>query len=636
VILCILFSLLVVAYSTPAPSYSVVIRVREYNQPEISTAPYVFPGSTWNVSVTSSRTVHISEFLIGNLQETVTVKNEGNRPFNAILFFLPINAWKNLTWFEIKAKWQDKIINLPWSVYYRRGDYLAIAVKFPDFLESNETFTFNISAWLNPKIFRMFYVKNDTYYEFCFAKQPLFPYPQKRKSHFIAPPTSLFVEDILPTPFSSEGNNLGFDDDRQVEPFNDSTPINETCVLIRWYMKIIPLRMLTINREIVFGLSDEITVHEDYSLAAYFPPVSPTLLESAKWKTEAVRIGEIKGARNITARDSLGNIETSIVKTTGNVTVVQVRFRSPITAGTTYAFSLSYKLDCEDYRTKQDDSYILGSYILRIPIAPYVNATVGKYSLRLLIPSYMDANLELNISAPIMITYKSEAFGWKNYKVICISFDNFYPAQNAELEIVFKLNWAVTLLLFGKILAIIMFAFVIVLIIVRYVSLSMKKKITPPEILRIKEHKELLERYITRLEEYIALDTLIEDTIRKQIPSRSISAAFFDKMNRYLETLRKRREELYRLGDRVKRIDPDIATAITKIEECDAEIEIARELLFKDWRRFASGGIPYDVWINRASVLVSEIEKIRYKRDKFLNFLRDILDIRYKVPEISE
>lgn len=579
--------------------------------------PTIYPLPQQNLTIQVDREVHSNNFLYSILTDKIYLKNKEIHPFNGFRLFFTTQNWKKLEGVTVKAQKNGDNQSLQWTYFFRKAGYLGLKIHFPWYIEKEESINITFQAHI-PKIGE-FEAKDGkkANFHYTFSTAPrLLHNVKKASSHFIAP----WENNKTKTNYSAGTYKFPL-------LFNSSVPAAKIAneFKLSWEVGTLPIRISYFERDVSYKLSHSLFIKERYVLSS----ISPTGTLTTGLKVENLKIGVLKGARNITIRDPLGKRKINMVGESKESTLLKVNFRVPLRQANRYEFTVSYSHNGSvgQYisETHPDDPLNFGRK-LNFPFGPLVNASAETSLLRFSIPSALSLRLK---------TPKDSLEGIKKVEKRSNSFlaittleettwiaDDLLPYQKSSMEWTVRGYPLAYLRIFGRLSIFVLFVFILILGTVTLFSLREKEiRITPDQFKR-KRKESLLRGYIKRWERFVALEDRVDEELADAVLGEGKRG--FKELSNATDKLEDRREDLYGGVGELKQ-DPTLKQIIRKLERAGSELATIRTMVLQRWRQYIQKGKVKKDFRPYVRDLLSSMNNFRLKRDRHLNALKDYL-----------
>lgn len=577
------------------------------------------PVPQQNLTIRVDRELHTNNFLYSILTDKIYLHNKEQRPFNGLRLFFTIQNWKKFEGVRIKGQKNGENRPLEWTLFLQKASYLGLKIHFPWVIERGESVNLTFQAHI-PHMGE-FKAKDSkkANFHYTFSTAPHFLHKVKNAtSRFIAPwgenKTKKFSKEAYKYPLR----------------FNSSVPVTKIAneLTLSWKVTKLPLRLSYFKREISYKLSHNLHIKEEY----VFSPVSPTGTLSTSLKVKNVEIGVLKGARNITIRDPLGERNVNTVGESNESTLLKVDFRVPLKQGSRYKFTVSYSHNGSVggyIRETHPDAPLNFQRKLNLPFGPLVNASADTSLFRLSVPSALSLSLKTPEHSLKEIKtvekHSSSVLAITTLKETTWATDDLPPYQN------FSMQWLVEgyplayLRIFGRVSFFVLFIFILILGTVKLFSLQRKEiKITPDRFKRKKKEK-LLREYIKRWERFVALEDRVDEELADAVLGEGKRT--LKEISNAAGKIEDRRENLYEEVGELKQ-DPTLKQIIRKLERAGSELATIRTMILQRWRKYTQRRVVKESFRSYIRDLLSSMNNLRLKRDRHLNALKDHLLIR--------
>jgi|GEM_PF-4206920 len=595
-----------------------------------STVEPNFPSQRQNISIEVYRTFNINDYLYVILNETIKIKNEDERSFNAILIYYPKDFWRKIVYFRVLGAFKEEDLRkIEWRIHTFSKDYIGIAVIFERPIYKGEEYTIILLSDL-PNFAWLESPNNDDIYCYLVVyKMPLLPYKlDKARVSIIAPPTGdvqVTFEDIEPKEGKSISGSEVYWVESNVEPFNFSTPY-EKLVKIKYFYKLktiapegytyLPLRFPNAIREIEITTSGKIRVRDEFYIEA-ITPASNAHNVARDWGTLKLRIGLAENVENIRAYDDFGKLDVTEDKGEGifeNYTFVEVKLRTPVTGNELVKFYVEYTIQPV---VKND------TISLSIPLSPIINATMSSYTLRILTPHILSMNLS---SCNPELMYNESRWTIERllipYMERRLHFSMLIPPMNTLIHLRIDMNKLVLLRA-----VVIMTPLAIVLVTLTLMiteAVTVKRRRALPEIPRRKRIIATVSQLIKAYEEYIAIENETDQKLIREILGRRPSASTLMDLRNKMEETYKKRETIFMLISKIISQYPEVREYASELRRIEGRLTIIRRMIFEEAEKFLKGEVSkveYDALIYE---YIDAIIHEKTKRVRIVNKLKSI------------
>lgn len=582
----------------------------------------VFPPPSQNVSISLKQTLKTNNFLYTQGKEELAITNGGDLPFNGLRMFFPSQLWEKMEGISATGALRDKSKAVSWEVYIQKASYIGIRCHFPWFIEEGESFNMTLSFHL-PRFGELYSNSaGEPIFNYQFTGAPRFLHQvEDVKSRFL-PPKEGSMTGIRGEEKESFGDEISYEKpfpypiqfNSSIKAKNIATEIEVICEL-----GALPLQLSYFSREITYKLSNQLRIYEEYTFSS--KPTSITY--PSDLKTENIEIGVLKNAKNITARDSLGEISYKEQQEVSESKNIQVNCRVPVKPGSRYHFTLSYKLNESGkyLERKNPDKPFDFQANLTLPTAPLINSSVITSIFRLSIPSALSIRYEKGpdnvasietTSTSVLAVAEIERKTWVR--------KNVFPFQRNNLQLIFHNRILAYFQIFARLMLIIFCVFVLVLLSLKY--FPKKTEHISPEKVKKQKEKEKLRSYITRLERFTALEDRVDEEIAESLVGSG--GRTYEEIATATEKIEDRREQLYERGKELKE-NPSFREPIRKLERITSDLAMERSLILQRWQKQSEKKVMKSAFEDYVKDLLNSLNKLRIKRESAFNALKERL-----------
>jgi len=594
----------------------------------------IFPSRNQSMVINVTRTYRISEFLVTRFNDTIMILNNDSKPFNGILIYYEKKFFEKMNLIHVigKPANEEEKITLNWYIFSVSENYVGIAIKFDRFLfEKDRYAVILLCDMLNMIFFKA--VGSEIIFQLNVTQRPLLPYAINFAKIRCIPPTQVNVlfDEITPTKNKGRKGNEVFWKLKEIEPFDEAINPNDLTKIYFVYKHTkLPLRILYVIRNVRVSLSGRIHVSDKLGISV-ISPIEQEALSGRRLDADKITIGLVPNvkSKNVVVKDYFGKLSIDEKAGSGifeNYTFIEITFRNPLIGDEVYEISIDY-----DIPMKDNVIYKNGTFHLKIPLTPIINATISLVIFKITSPYYITiANNKLReVAVFTKSVWKREVFLIINHHVVTWEFAKLLPSLNRILHI----RYTVSIYPFLDALTIIFQFILIGLIVGILISKEIGKKkiaLKIEEMPELRKRREELIRFIALYEEYLS----IEEELQKELTTKAVvkrpSAHILSGITARQEELRKKRSALYHLGDELKK-DIDIEPIIDELRKIETRIDLARRKIIEDLRRYLRGAIKRSEFLSEAEMTLKEINSNISRKRRFLNNLKEILLVKYSL-----
>ncbi|MGQ4891979.1 MAG: hypothetical protein ACP6IP_05770 [Candidatus Njordarchaeia archaeon] len=591
----------------------------------------VFPGSDYNVTFKAVRTVSISPYGVVELNDSVAVTNNDFREFNSILIFYGKDELSILDNIRIvgKSSEGEKIV-ITWLPYVEYENYIGFAIVFDRFVKRDSSYSVIIRADI--KVVPDFdVVDNELYLSISFSQKMLLPYNiSKMDVFFVTTDSNAHIDEDRITP--KNGTKVAetkykyeFD---HIIPFNMTGEVSPNIVNFVWKTTTPLMYVSQLTREFTFGISDIVHVRDVFDIRVIAPPSSAPASQS-NWKINSLTIGIPADVEDLTVRDAMGRItarKTSSFLVPSNLDAYSINLRVPLTFGDSYRISLSYSIKSDSDFFKVDKDKVN----LTVPLLPVINTTVMNFRLVLNVPNgyllehlnYMNRSLELYKGVNVDLA------GLFVYDKFSASMDNIVPSMNHNMEIIIDKTPVPLFSLFIKLFIIILTIITLIDLIYARYQVYEREEVSPLLIEERKKLKKSLSTFLKYYEEFITLETNLDEFIRKRITVRKSPRVIKEELNRLMGEVKKQRDKIIMTSEKLTD-DREVYKIVKELLKIEDRVNFTRRELISDWSQFLGGKLGKKELTIRARNVFNDLKVYKINRTRLVNRLKNIYASKY-------
>ena len=600
----------------------------------------VFPSRNQSLTVNTTRTLILSEFFMVSLNDTIVITNNDSLPFNSILIYYEKDLFSRLENIRVMGRYVDEKekVKAIWRIFSVSKYYVGIVITLDRYVFKGNTYAFSLFADLRGMIsFKQ--VEDELRFYLNITQKILIPLPVKESKTICIPPqnSEVLEEFIEPQDKMGRKGDEIYWRIEDIAPFNESTePLSLTKISFVYKLNEpdkqpkLPLEILYVVREVTITLAGKVKIVDKIGVLA-ISPISQQSQADKKWSANSIALGLMPGvdADNIKAYDKFGRLTLKEEQTLEegifeNFTFIRVTFRNPLLGGEVYEFSLSYTLSGGD-----SVAYDNGKYVVRMPLVPIINATIGFVLLKVVSP--YDVEIIDNGLRELALYTKYEsvkgALFLVDYKCIKWAFSDMLPSFNKVIELRFSVN---TMVFVDALIIVFQFVFALtVACIIGARKLGEKRlRVKIEETPELRRRRENLIRFIANYEEYLSIEEEIINELRVRTVLKRPSSKALQSITAKIGELRKKRSVIHELSERI-RVDPDIEPLVDKLINVDAKMDLVRRKFLDDLDRHLRGVIKRSEFVSEAEISLNELNSYMQQKRRILNSLRELLIVKY-------
>lgn len=539
------------------------------------------------VVLEASRTINIENFGLLNVNDEITIKNNGTIPVSSFKIAIKEDFTKNLCYLEVRDQ-DNRKLELKYMGLEETTNYTYWQVFFSEPINLGETKNLIITAVYGSLITPI--PESEQTYEFNFYYYPTLPYQIKNCKVVIKIPSGATTEN----------------DTSPIE-VSDLSPLTYKTFYFQYNYTRNSLINVEFQREIKPYDIAYIKVKETYVLKN----IGLSTIEEWEFKLP-------EGATKIIVSDAAGPIRMSIgpgnltTKTTVTISFTSGR-KEVLEPGVIYTIYVTYLLPADIYLKN-----INTAYTLTVPIYPEVPALVTKGTTTIILPPDSKVNPPKIETAPIGQVLQPQI---EQNKVIYTYYNVTASTGNLKIKIIYNVNPFYTLtrpLTYAAILT----AIATIYIATRKVQIA----VTPPTVevpVPVPVPTPIINEFCRIYEEKLAL--LLElDKLEEALKTRRIKKKEYKRRVKiYERELMNVNKDLKKVKEELRKATPKFEDYVKRIELLEAERESVKASINQLERSYKTGKITKLAYAKLRRQYEGRLRKIYSNMDKVIFELRE-------------